>query len=139
MVSALAEILLSPLSLRLVKTLSGRIIPLLLCIAVGTVVSWVSIYAFWFAVWTFHSIAAARAADAIGTFILYPARWVFELIGGDQSTIFYDPISFSGTNGLIVGILLYSAFRATVNRHANGKTAARPPQEPRRVEAKVRG
>jgi hypothetical protein len=122
-----------------VKTLSGRIIPLLLCIAVGTVVSWVSIYAFWFAVWTFHSVPAARAADAVGAFILYPARWVFELLGGDQSTIFYDPVSFSGTNGLIVGILLYCVFRGAVQRHDDGKPAVRPPEQPRRAEAKVRG
>jgi hypothetical protein len=122
-----------------VKTLSGRIIPLLFCIAVGAVVSWVSIYAFWFAVWTFHSVAAARAADAVGAFILYPARWVFELLGGDQSTIFYDPISFSGTNGLILGILLYSGFRGAVSRHENGKASVRPPEQPRRAEAKVRG
>jgi len=121
-----------------VKTLSGRIIPLLLCIVVGTVVSWVSIYAFWFAVWTFHSVAAARAADAVGSFILYPGRWIFELLGGDQSAIFYDPISFSGTNGLVVGIVLYCVFRGAVRRNENGKVVARPAEATRRAEAKAR-
>jgi len=121
-----------------VKTLSGRIIPLLLCIAVGMALSWVSIYAFWFAVWTFHNIEAARAADAVGSFILYPGRWIFEWLGGDQSAIFYDPISFSGTNGLVVGILLYCVFRGFAGSRANGKAVARTP-ESGRVEAKARG
>ena len=103
------------------------------------VVSWVSIYAFWFAVWTFHNVAAARAADAVGSFILYPGRWIFELLGGDQSAIFYDPISFSGTNGLVVGIVLYCVFRAGVRRRENGKTVEGTANGNRRVEAKARG
>jgi hypothetical protein len=94
-----------------VKTLLTRAVPLLLCIFFGAVVSWVSFYAFWFGVWTFHTVPAARACDALGRFILWPARHLFATLGGDQSTIFADPISFSGTNGLILGIVLYSIFR----------------------------
>ena len=80
------------------------------------ILSWVSIYAFWFAVWTFHSVPAARACDAVGSFILTPARAVFRLAGADQTEIFFDPISFSGTNGLILGVLSYAAFRSIWKR-----------------------
>lgn len=119
------------------KTFLTRTLPLLLCIAVGTVLSWVSIYAFWFAVWIFHSVPAARAADAIGSVILFPARWIFELAGADQSSIFYDPNSFSGTNGLVVGIILYCIFRGVLawresRKGVNGQAGKAP-----RIEAKV--
>ena len=98
------------------KTLLTRILPLLLCILVGAVISWISFYAFWFGVWIFHTVPAARACNALGTFILWPARHLFSLLGADQSTIFADPISFSGSNGLILGILLYAIFRAALCR-----------------------
>jgi hypothetical protein len=120
-----------------VKTFLTRTLPLLLCIIVGTALSWVSIYAFWFAVWTFHSVPIARAADAVGGFILLPAHWVFELLGGDQSAIFMDPTSFSGTNGLIVGIVLYCGFRAVLSRREAGKPVSQESSEPRRIAAKV--
>jgi len=94
-----------------VKTFLTRILPLLLCIAAGTLLSWVSIYSFWFAVWTFHSVPVARASDAVGSFLLSPARWIYEWVGGDQSSVFYDPVSYSGTNGLVLGILFYCVFR----------------------------
>jgi hypothetical protein len=120
-----------------VKTFLTRTLPLLVCIILGTALSWVSIYAFWFAVWTFHSVPAARAADAVGGFILLPARWIFEALGGDQSAIFFDPTSFSGTNGLIVGILFYCVFRAFLGRREAGKTVPQESGETRRIEAKV--
>jgi hypothetical protein len=95
-----------------VKTLRTRALPLLACILVGTALSWVSIYVFWFAIWTFHSVPVARGFDAVGSLLLLPARYVFAWAGGDQSTIFYQPIPFSGTNGLILGVLFYCVFRA---------------------------
>ena len=116
------------------KTFLTRTLPLLLCIVAGTALSWFSIYAFWFAVWTFHSVPAARACDAVGGFLLLPARYVFEWMGGDQTTIFFDPTSYSETNGLILGILFYSLFRAIWNRRTNAKSA-RP--ETTRNEAKL--
>jgi len=112
-------------------------VPLLLCIEVGTMLSWVSIYAFWFGVWIFHSVPAARACDLLGSFILLPAKWVFELLGGDQSSIFFDPVSYSGTNGLILGILLYSGFRSVTRRRESQNGVNGRPAQPRRVEAKV--
>jgi hypothetical protein len=120
-----------------VKTFLTRTLPLLLSIVVGTAISWVSIYAFWFAIWGFHSVPAARAFDALGAFILLPAKWVFELLGCDQSAIFFDPTSFSGTNGLIVGILIYSVFRAIWSRHEAAEALRHEPAGAPRVEAKV--
>lgn len=78
---------------------------------VGTGLSWVSIYIFYFAA-CFHSVPVLRACDALGAFLLTPARYIFEALGADQSTMFYQPNSFAGTNGLILGILLYTFFRA---------------------------
>ena len=119
------------------KTFLNRTLPLLLCIVLGTALSWVSIYSFWFAVWTFHSVPAARFCDAVGSFILFPARCVFNLVGGDQSTIFFDPTSFSGTNGLILGILFYCVFRSVSKRREAGKVLEEEPVRPHRIEAKV--
>lgn len=117
------------------KTLLTRILPLLLCILVGAAASWVSVYAFWFAVWTFHSVAAARACDALGAALLTPATLVFRWMGADQSAIFFDPISFSGTNGLILGVALYSIYRTVRKRRENGKNMA--PADPPRPAARV--
>ena len=119
------------------KTFLTRTLPLLLCIAVGTALSWVSIYAFWFAVWIFHTVPAARACDAVGSFLLLPAKWVFELLGGDQSSIFFDPTSYSGTNGLILGILFYCGFRALWNRREAGRGGVQAVAAARPREAKV--
>ena len=83
--------------------------------------SWVSIYAFFFAARMFHSVPAVRGCDAVGSFILLPARWVFKLMGADQSAIFFDPISFSGTNGLILGVLFYCGFWVIRRRRTGGE------------------
>jgi hypothetical protein len=112
-------------------------VPLLFCIEAGTALSWVSIYAFWFGVWTFHSVPAARACDALGSFLLLPAKWVFELVGGDQSSIFFDPVSYSGTNGLILGVGLYCAFRTVQMRREPQNSMVDKPAQPRDVEAKA--
>jgi hypothetical protein len=100
-------------------------------------VSWVSIYAFWFGVWTFHTVPAARFCDALGNFILLPAHWFFELVGGDQSTIFVDPKSFSEINGLIIGVFMYCIFRGIMKYKGAAQPAQRPPAETQRIEAKV--
>jgi hypothetical protein len=120
-----------------VKTFLNRILPLLLFIAAGMVLSWLSIYAFWFGVWTFHTVPAARFCDAVGSVILRPAHWVFEFLGGDQSTIFVDPKSFSETNGLIIGVFFYSIFRAFRPHPQPALPPKRPPAETRRIEEKV--
>jgi hypothetical protein len=73
----------------------------------------------------------------MGSFILLPAKWVFELAGGDQSSIFFDPVSYSGTNGLILGILLYYAFRSVMRQREGQNGVNGKPAQPRRVEAKA--
>jgi hypothetical protein len=113
------------------------VVPLLFCIEAGMALSWVSIYAFWFGVWTFHSVPAARACDALGSAILLPAKWVFELVGGDQSSIYFDPVAYSGTNGLILGIVLYCAFRMIATRGEPKRAVVDKAAQPRQVEAKA--
>jgi hypothetical protein len=120
-----------------VKTLLHRVLPLLFCILVGMVVSWVSIYAFWFGVWTFHTVPAARFCDAVGNFILQPAHLVFNLMGGDQSTLFLDPTSFSETNGLIIGVILYTIYRQILKHRQVPVPLEHPPKETQRIEEKV--
>ena len=66
---------------------------------------------------------------------VHPGRHVFEWLGADQSTMFYDPYSFAGTNGLILGIVFYSIFRAIWTRWENRRDVA--PAESHRQEAKV--
>ena len=103
------------------KNILARSVQLLSSIAVGCIVSWVSLYAFFFGAWMFHSVTAARAADAIGSLLLLPGRMVFNwllrsLMGGDDPTaIFQNPIAYPGTNGLILGIILYSIWRALLH------------------------
>ena len=119
------------------KTFQTRAIPLLLGIALGMAISWVSIYLFWFAIWTFHSVPMARFIAGIGTVILFPAQWITEFTGGDQSTVLYDPVSYAGTNGLVIGIILYCIFRAWLKRHERAKEMHQAAAAPRRVEARV--
>jgi hypothetical protein len=99
-----------------VKTLLNRVLPLLLCIAFGAALSWVSIYVYWFAIWTFHSVPIANACGALADFVLLPARWVNELQGFDQTAVFDHPNSYAADNGLVLGIIFYSIFRISWDR-----------------------
>ncbi len=119
------------------KTFLTRTLPLLCSIFVGTALSWVCIYAFWFAVWTFHTVPAARFCDAVGNILLTPGRLIFELSGGDQSSIFFDPITFAGTNGLVLGLVFYSIFRFVLDRRESRAAQPAKPAPPQPVVAKA--
>ncbi len=119
------------------KTFLNRVIPLLLSITLGMALSWVSIYAFWFGVWTFHTLPAARAFDAVGSFILQPAHWIYQLAGVDQSSIFLDPSLFAKINGLIIGVIIYSVFRAFMRHREATRIVQQSPAKGERMEAKV--
>lgn len=93
------------------NTLRTRTLPLLASVAVCAALSWGAIYASWFAIWTFHSVPAMRVCEAAATLFLTPARCIFEWLGGDQTTQFFEPVPYSGTNGLVLGIILYSLLR----------------------------
>jgi hypothetical protein len=121
-----------------VKTFSDRILVLVICVAGAMVLSWVAIYAFWFAAWTFHSVPVIRFAEAIGDAFLTPAQWIFNYMGGDQTTIFDEPVRFAMFNGAATGIPLYFALRIVgLWREALAQHAPIPKSEQRRVEAKV--
>jgi hypothetical protein len=89
----------------------SRTVSFLVCILACVAVSWVSIYAFWFAVWTFHNVDAARTADFIGSAILFPARWILERFSYDETILLQTPVVYAGGNGLILGTVLYSLYR----------------------------
>ena len=119
------------------KTFLTRTLPLILSIALGTAMSWASMYMFLFAVWMFHSAPAVRAATAVGDFLLLPGRWTFEAIGGDQTTQFYTPEAFAGTNGLLLGIIFYCIFRAILNYRTSGQAVPQENAAGQRQVAKV--
>lgn len=113
------------------KTLLPRILPLLLAIILGSVLSWIAIYAFWFGIWTFHNVAAARACGAAGVFLLLPARLVFTQLGGDQTAVFSNPVAYSVANGLVLGVAAHEMayrFRAW-RRPAHPVNIAKPARE----------
>jgi hypothetical protein len=107
-----------------VKTNVSRVVPLLACIALCSALSWVSIYAFWFAVRVFHSVPVMRACDAAGHFFLMPANWICEEVGGDQTTVLFFPMLYAITNGLIWGVALYCAVRTAWKGLVKGKGTA---------------
>ena len=55
--------------------------------------SWAAVYSFWFMAFWFHSVAAVRIGEAVGSVILIPVRVLFYFMGDmvDQSTPLYDP------------------------------------------------
>lgn len=94
-------------------------------------------YLFLFSVWMFHSIPAVRAATTLGDLLLFPARTIFELLGGDQTNPFFVPTAFAGTNGLILGILFYCVFRVILNSRETVKSGRPGPSPTPHQEAKV--
>ena len=109
------------------NTLRTRVIPLISSILIGFAVSWVSFFAFWFGVWIFHTVPGARACEALGDFILLPARLVYYLLSfgldADQSPPLVDPMPYIGTNGLILGVILYSGYRGVLHYLASARSA----------------
>jgi len=90
---------------------------LISCIALASLMSYAAFYAFWFGVWCFHSVPAARACDMAGSIFLTPARLVYYGLGGlvDQTTALADPISYCTTNGIFFGTLLYACLRRVID------------------------
>jgi hypothetical protein len=95
---------------------------LLVFIVVAFGLSWLSIYAFWFAAYGFHSVLAVRACEFIGSVVLLPVRVVFWSFGDffDQSAPLTDPISYAGVNGVLLGAISYSCCRRFLVRKLAG-------------------
>jgi hypothetical protein len=75
-------------------------------------VSWCAIYSFWIAARLFHSVPAARAADAIGQIILLPGRlFLSRFESADQSSSLANPMLFALINGTLLGLLVYLLLR----------------------------
>ena len=75
--------------------------------------SWCAVYSFWIAAHLFHSVPAVRFCNAVGSFILLPARVLFWLAGDlvDQSTPLTDPVYYAAINATLVGTLAYTFVR----------------------------
>ena len=91
---------------------------MLLCIAFASVLSYMAFYGFWIGARVFHSVAVARACDAVGAVILMPARFIYFCSGGlaDQSVPLADPQGYSMTNGIFLGSLIYALMRPMLQR-----------------------
>jgi len=87
----------------------SRFAALLAFLVVSFALSWLSVYAFWFAAYGFHSVPAVRACETVGSFVLIPVRVVFWLVGDffDQTAPLTDPTSYAALNGVLLGSLLY--------------------------------
>lgn len=88
---------------------------LLALIALASFVSWLSIYGFWIGIWVFHSLAAARACETIGAFILSPARWLLPFFG-NQNVPLFEPKWYAAVNGLLLGIVMHLIVRRILFR-----------------------
>ncbi len=86
---------------------------LLAFITVSFALSWLSVYAFWFSAYAFHSVPAVRLCDSIGSIVLLPIRIVFWMCSDllDQTAPLTDPTSYAALNAVLLGSLLYSCCR----------------------------
>ena len=82
-------------------------------VAVFCCLSWMAVYAFWFGVWLFDSVPAARACDAIGKVFLLPAWCFLWLAGGfnNPQAPLFDPVQYAMTNGALAGTVAYACCR----------------------------
>jgi len=113
-----------PKSLLLVRDAFRYAASLLAFIGVCFVLSWLSVYAFWFAAYGFHSVPAVRSCESVASIVLLPVRIVFWLFGDffDQTAPLTDPMSYAALNAVLLGSLLYSCCR----RFLFGKNSSSP-------------
>jgi len=96
-----------------VKESAKYVATIILFVAISFVLSWFAVYSYWYSARIFHSVAAVRVCDTLGSFILLPARAVFWLLGDifDQSAPLSDPITYVAVNAGLLGSLAYSVCR----------------------------
>lgn len=95
---------------------------LLLFVLAAFLLSWLSVYSFWFGARVFHSVSAIRAGDAIGSVVLLPVRTLLRLTGGilDEMTLLTNPELYASINGALLGFLAYSIGRRWIFRAKGG-------------------
>ena len=86
---------------------------LLTFILAGFLLSWASVYSYWFSAHLFHSVRMVRVCDSISTVILTPVRVAFWCFGDlfDQSAPLSDPMSYAALNGVLLGTIVYFSCR----------------------------
>jgi hypothetical protein len=109
-------------------------VALLAFIGVAFVLSWFSVFAFWYAAFAFHSVPAVRFCEAIGSTILIPVRVVFWMAGDffDQTAPLTDPKSYAALNAVLLGSLIYSCCRRFL--FAKSSVAPEEQAEPANVD-----
>lgn len=107
---------------------------LLAFIGVAFILSWFSVFAFWYAAFAFHSVPAIRFCEAVGSIILIPVRIIFWAFGDffDQTAPLTDPKSYAALNAVLLGTLIYSCCRRFLV--ATSSTAQEEPAEPANVD-----
>lgn len=87
--------------------------------------SWLAIYGFWLGVWFFDSVPAARLCDAIGRFILLPARLFLWVTTGfdNPTTPLFAPTWYIAINGALLTLAAYLGLRPLLLR--SSETSAR--------------
>jgi hypothetical protein len=107
---------------------------LLAFIGVALILSWFSVYAFWYAAFAFHSVPAVRFCEAIGSVILIPVRVVFWMFGDffDQTAPLTDPSSYAALNAVLLGTIVYSCCRRFIFEKSSA--SQQEEQEPANVD-----
>lgn len=107
---------------------------LLTFIGVAFILSWFSVYAYWYAAFIFHSVPSVRFCEGVGSIILIPVRIVFWMFGDffDQTAPLTDPTSYARLNAVLLGTFAYSCCR----RFLFAKSFAAPEEqaEPAKVD-----
>jgi hypothetical protein len=100
---------------------------LLAFIGVAFVLSWLSVYAYWYAAFLFKSVVILRICEVAGSIILIPVRVVFWAFGDffDQTAPLTDPTSYAALNAVLLGTIIYSCCR----RLLVGKNATQSQEE----------
>jgi hypothetical protein len=101
---------------------------LLAFIGVAFVLSWLSVYAFWYAAFAFHSVPILRFCETVGSIILIPVRVVFWAFSGffDQTAPLTDPSSYAALNAVLLGSGVYSCCRRFLFAQSSTPEAAEP-------------
>jgi len=98
------------------KTAAKYILTLFAFVLIAYGLSWAAVYSFWFTAFWFHSVAAVRIGEALGSVILIPVRVLFWFMGDmvDQSTPLYDPRAYASINSALLGIVSYFTCRSWI-------------------------
>jgi hypothetical protein len=93
-----------------------QIVVLFASIAIAFALSWLAVYGYWFAAYSFKSVAAVRTADSLAAVVLTPAEIAIASIveAPGTSLLLTDPLRYATINALLSGLTAFLALRLTV-------------------------